>query len=137
MFCRPTADLLRQVVSRDVRPGGDMFVLAALRSWCREHEEKLAELLASLLGSCCPPPSPNKRKRGKANNTPSADKLLGHLDHLRSSCKSLYKLDCMQKALHQAQVPLQYTQHQFSRSLFIPYSPKKYTLNGWFVSQIN
>lgn len=89
-----------------------MFVVAALKYWYREYEEKLVELLASLLSIKYPPISPNKRKRSniKQNQVgvPSGEQLLGHLDFLRQHCVTeselqLYQLDCMQKALQQAQ----------------------------------
>ena len=41
-----------------------MFVVSTLKYWCQEHEEKLGELMASLLSSRYPNISPNKRKRG-------------------------------------------------------------------------
>lgn len=75
-------------------------------AWCREHEDILAELIAALLSSRCPAvASPNKRKRAgtRASAAPSAERILGHLDRLRTGTRHLYKLDVMQKALQQAQ----------------------------------
>lgn len=103
MCDRPTAELVRHVLCREAGPG-DMFVVSALHCWCKDHEDRLAELVAALLCSVCPPPSPNKRKRNKASGNPSAETLLAHLDSLRPGCRQLYKLDCMQRALHNAQV---------------------------------
>lgn len=94
-----------------------MFVVSTLKYWCQEHEEKLGELMASLLSSRYPNTSPNKRKRGGggANRAglgagagpPSAEQVLGHLDQLRQCCRQnnfhLYNLDSMQRALQQAQ----------------------------------
>lgn len=103
---RPTADLVKQVLSRDVGPNCDLFVISVLLSWCREHEDTLADLIASLLSSRCPAvASPNKRKRTgtRASAAPSAERILGHLDRLRTGTKQLYKFDAMQKALQQAQ----------------------------------
>ncbi|KAF6208233.1 hypothetical protein GE061_016685 [Apolygus lucorum] len=103
---RPTAELVKQVLSRDVGPNCDMFVMSVLLSWCREHENTLADLVASLLSSRCPAvASPNKRKRTgtRASAAPSAERILGHLDRMRSGTKQFFKLDVMQRALHQAQ----------------------------------
>lgn len=90
-----------------------MFVVAALRYWCRDYEEKLGELLANLLSTRYPATSPNKRKRssGKHNQQPgppSGEQVLGHLDQLRQHCTSsaelqLYHSEGMQRALQQAQ----------------------------------
>ncbi|XP_063229755.1 integrator complex subunit 3 isoform X2 [Bacillus rossius redtenbacheri] len=112
---RPTADLLKHLLSREVRPPNDIFVLSTLQHWCREHQEKLGELIAALLTSRYPNTFPNKRKRGSgggqkvAANTgpPTAEQVLGHLDQLRQGCRQnqshLYSLDSMQRALQQAQ----------------------------------
>uniref|UniRef100_A0A069DZP7 SOSS complex subunit A homolog n=3 Tax=Triatominae TaxID=70999 RepID=A0A069DZP7_9HEMI len=103
---KPTAELLKEVLSRDVGPNCDLFVVSVLLAWCREHEDILAELIAALLSSRCPAvASPNKRKRAgtRASAAPSAERILGHLDRLRTGTRHLYKLDVMQKALQQAQ----------------------------------
>lgn len=109
---RPTLDLLRQLLARQ-SVDGDMFVVAALRYWCRDYEEKLGELLANLLSTRYPATSPNKRKRsgGKQNQQsgpPTGEQVLGHLDQLRQHCTSsaelqLYHSEGMQRALQQAQ----------------------------------
>lgn len=106
-------DLLRQLLARQ-NVDGDMFVVAALRYWCRDYEEKLGELLANLLSTRYPATSPNKRKRsgGKQNQQqsglPTGEQVLGHLDQLRQHCTSsaelqLYHSEGMQRALQQAQ----------------------------------
>lgn len=123
---RPTAELLKHLLSREVRPPQDVFVVSTLKYWCQEHEEKLGELMASLLSSRYPNISPNKRKRGGGGGVggggsggvnraglgagagpPSAEQVLGHLDQLRQCCRQnnfhLYSLDSMQRALQQAQ----------------------------------
>lgn len=92
---------------------GDLFVVAALRYWCREYEEQLGELLATFLCTRYPAISPNKRKRANTKNNqissfPTGEQVLGHLDQLRQHCTStselqLYQLEGMQKALQQAQ----------------------------------
>jgi len=50
------------------------------RFWCQHNEEKLSEIIASLLTSKYPSSSPNKRKRPlksalAANVAPSADQV--------------------------------------------------------------
>lgn len=109
---RPTLELLRQLLARQ-NVDGDMFVVAALRYWCRDYEEKLSELLANLLSTRYPATSPNKRKRSgpkhnQQSGTPSGEQVLGHLDQLRQHCMSsaelqLYHSEGMQRALQQAQ----------------------------------
>lgn len=109
---KPTLELLRQLLARQ-NVDGDMFVVAALRYWCRDYEEKLGELLANLLSTRYPATSPNKRKRsgGKHNQQPgppTGEQVLGHLDQLRQHCNSsaelqLYHSEGMQRALQQAQ----------------------------------
>lgn len=105
-------DLLRQLLARQ-NVDGDMFVVAALRYWCRDYEEKLGELLANLLSTRYPVNSPNKRKRSGAKHNqqsgpPTGEQVLGHLDQLRQHCISsaelqLYHSEGMQRALQQAQ----------------------------------
>lgn len=106
-------DLLRQLLARQ-NVAGDMFVVSALRHWCCDYEEKLGELLATLLSTRYPATSPNKRKRsgGKQNQQqagpPTGEQVLGHLDQLRQNCTSseelqLYHFEGMQRALQQAQ----------------------------------
>lgn len=109
---RPTLELLRQLLARQ-NVDGDMFVVAALRYWCRDYEEKLGELLANLLSTRYPATSPNKRKRSGAKHNqqsgpPTGEQVLGHLDQLRQHCTSstelqLYHMEGMQRALQQAQ----------------------------------
>ncbi|XP_041566080.1 integrator complex subunit 3 homolog isoform X5 [Drosophila elegans] len=92
----------------DVIPLGRDFV----RFWCQRYEEKLSEIIASLLTSKYPSSSPNKRKRPSkgnivASSTPSADQVLYHLEHYRRSCRhgtgtGLYVHDMMQRALQSA-----------------------------------
>nr|CAD7258409.1 unnamed protein product [Timema shepardi] len=120
----PTAELLKHLLSREVRPPGDVFVLSTLKYWCREHEEKLGELISALLSSRYPNTSPNKRKRGgggKGNATsgpPTADQVLGHLDQLRQSSCRLYGLDSIQRALQQAQASCSDSQRKRFGDLF-------------------
>lgn len=109
---KPTLELLRQLLARQ-NVDGDMFVVAALRYWCRDYEEKLGELLANLLSTRYPATSPNKRKRSGAKHNqqpgpPTGEQVLGHLDQLRQHCMSsaelqLYHSEGMQRALQQAQ----------------------------------
>lgn len=118
MRYRPTLDLLRQLLARQ-NVDGDMFVVAALRYWCRDYEDKLGELLANLLSTRYPATSPNKRKRSgsrvpsvpkqnQQSGPPTGEQVLGHLDQLRQHCTSsaelqLYQSEGMQRALQQAQ----------------------------------
>ncbi|XP_043069639.1 integrator complex subunit 3 homolog [Drosophila bipectinata] len=108
----PTIELIRLILSRDPKSKGDPFVTSALRFWCQQYEEKLSEIIASLLTSKYPNSSPNKRKRPSkssltTNNTPSADQVLNHLEYFRRSCRhgtgtGLYVHDMMQRALQLA-----------------------------------
>lgn len=111
----PTAELVKNVLSRDVKPPSDDFVVSVLHCWCRDRddEETLGDLVAGLLSSRCPQTSPNKRKRGggsasggpgrSSSANPTMERILGHLDRLRTGCRQFYKLESMQKALQQAQ----------------------------------
>ncbi|XP_043276838.1 integrator complex subunit 3 isoform X2 [Venturia canescens] len=109
---KPTMELLRQLLARQ-SADGDMFVVAALRYWCRDYEDKLSELLANLLSTRYPATSPNKRKRTGAKQNqqsgpPTGEQVLGHLDQLRQHCNTdaelqLYQTEGMQRALQQAQ----------------------------------
>nr|CAD7440037.1 unnamed protein product [Timema bartmani] len=69
---RPTAELLKHLLSREVRPPGDVFVLSTLKYWCREHEEKLGELISALLSSRLPQHIPQQaetrwRRKGQCD----------------------------------------------------------------------
>uniref|UniRef100_A0A1A9V9I8 SOSS complex subunit A homolog n=1 Tax=Glossina austeni TaxID=7395 RepID=A0A1A9V9I8_GLOAU len=108
----PTNELIRLLLSRETKTRGDPFVTSALRFWCQRGEEKLSEIIASLLTSKYPSSSPNKRKRplkgsSAVNSSPSADQVLNHLEHYRRSCRhgtgtGLYVHDTMQRALQTA-----------------------------------
>ncbi|XP_041673987.1 integrator complex subunit 3 homolog isoform X3 [Drosophila eugracilis] len=108
----PTNEIIRLMLSREIKSRGDPFVTSALRFWCQRYEEKLSEIIASLLTSKYPSLSPNKRKRPSKGNsvsgsTPSADQILNHLEHYRRSCRhgtgtGLYVHDMMQRALQSA-----------------------------------
>uniref|UniRef100_A0A6P4EMV3 SOSS complex subunit A homolog n=1 Tax=Drosophila rhopaloa TaxID=1041015 RepID=A0A6P4EMV3_DRORH len=108
----PTNEIIRLMLSREAKSRGDPFVTSALRFWCQRYEEKLSEIIATLLTSKYPSSSPNKRKRPSKGNfvtssTPSADQVLNHLEHYRRSCRhgtgtGLYVHDMMQRALQSA-----------------------------------
>ncbi|KAL0270689.1 UNVERIFIED_CONTAM: hypothetical protein PYX00_008010 [Menopon gallinae] len=123
---RPTAEIMKHLLSRTVSPSQDKFVVSILKYWAGEHEDKFAELVGSLLNSRFPGTSPNKRKRGKANSNPSgpptADQVLGHLDQLRQSCQMtdlhVYSLEPIQRALQVAQINGSDTQRQAFSDLF-------------------
>lgn len=120
-------DLLKQLLIRQ-NVDGDMFVVAALRYWCRDYEYKLGELLASLLSTRYPQTSPNKRKRTTAkqnsnSNMPTGEQLLGHLNQLRQHCNSsselqIYQCEEMQRALQQAQAASSDSQRKNYGDLF-------------------
>jgi len=102
---KPSAELLKHVMFREVK-SLDLFVVSVLRYWSQEHEEKLAELVASQFTKFNV--SPNKRKRQPANKStlgPSIDQMLSHLDQLRQHCKqtSFFNHKTLQNALHQVQ----------------------------------
>ncbi|EDV59943.1 integrator complex subunit 3 homolog [Drosophila erecta] len=108
----PTNEIIRLMLSREPKSKGDPFVTSALRFWCQRYEEKLSEIIASLLTSKYPSSSPNKRKRppkgiSVSTSIPSADQVLNHLEHYRRSCRhgtgtGLYVHDMMQRALQSA-----------------------------------
>lgn len=108
---KPTADVVRQLFCRPVDEE-DTFVVSTLLYWCQDYEDKVGDLLSVLLSTRYPGTSPNKRKRpGKhsipPNAPPSAELVLGHLEQLRVCCveqndMSIFNMECMQKALHQA-----------------------------------
>ncbi|CAO1333223.1 unnamed protein product [Diamesa tonsa] len=110
----PTAELVRLLLSRETKSRGDPFVTSALRYWCVDYEEKISEIIASLLTSKYPTNSPTKRKRplkssATSNSVPTSDQLLNHLEHFRRSCRhgngtgtGLYVQEGMQRALQQA-----------------------------------
>ncbi|GBP60192.1 Integrator complex subunit 3 homolog [Eumeta japonica] len=109
---RPTAEVVRQIFCRLVEEE-DTFVMSTLMYWCQDYEDKVGDLVAVLLSTRYPGTSPNKRKRpGKhsisPNAPPSAELVLGHLEQLRVGCveqddMSIFNMECMQKALQQAQ----------------------------------
>ncbi|CAG9790877.1 unnamed protein product [Diatraea saccharalis] len=109
---RPTADVLRQLFCRSVDEE-DSFVLSTLKNWCYDYEDKLGDLVSVLLSTRYPGTSPNKRKRPSKhsippNAPPSAELVLAHLEQMRVSCvenddMSIFNMECMQKALQQAQ----------------------------------
>ncbi|XP_039291236.1 integrator complex subunit 3 homolog [Nilaparvata lugens] len=103
---RPTAEMVKQLMTRDTRVPGDDLAESALLSWCRDgSEEKCAELVATLLSQRCQA-SPTKRKRGGGGGgvgQPTCERILAHLDRLRLRLSyprhKFYKLDALQKAL--------------------------------------
>jgi len=124
---RPTAEIMRHLLSRSVRDPHDKFVISILKHWATEHEDKFAELIGSLLNSRYPNSSPNKRKRGgkssaSSSGPPNADQVLGHLDNLRQSCQAsdlhFYSLEPIQRALQVAQTNCNDSQRQSFSDLF-------------------
>ncbi|XP_021205966.2 integrator complex subunit 3 homolog isoform X1 [Bombyx mori] len=109
---RPTADVVRQLFCRTYDEE-DTSVVSTLMYWCQDYEDKVGDLVAALLSTRYPGTSPNKRKRpGKhsmpPNAPPSAELVLKHLEQMRMCCveqddMSIFNMECMQKALQQAQ----------------------------------
>lgn len=66
---KPNAEVVRQLFSREAG-AEDGFVTAALMYWCQDYEDKLAELIATLLSTRYPGTSPNKRKRPAKGTIP-------------------------------------------------------------------
>ncbi|KFM81552.1 Integrator complex subunit 3, partial [Stegodyphus mimosarum] len=100
---KPTPDLLKHVMSREVK-ANDQFAVSALNYWAQDHEDKLAELISSQLSKSG---SALKRKRQPSSKAlgPSIDQILAHLDQLRQNCKqnSFFNLEAVQTALMQVQ----------------------------------
>jgi len=66
-FFRPTLDLLKPILCREIKPLNDQFVISVISSWYLEHGDNVANLVSQLLISRCPVVSPTKRKRGQGN----------------------------------------------------------------------
>uniref|UniRef100_T1JE28 SOSS complex subunit A homolog n=1 Tax=Strigamia maritima TaxID=126957 RepID=T1JE28_STRMM len=102
---KPTTELVKHIMCREVKQQ-DFFVVSVLKYWSQEHEEKLAELIASQLNKSNV--SPNKRKRQQGNKTqaPNIEQTLAHLDQLRHNCKqtSFFSQEIVQQALQQIQL---------------------------------
>lgn len=84
---KPTADIIKHLFSRDVREHGDSLIFTVIKYWCDEFMDKVGELISGLLSTRYPATSPNKRKRSGnkslSSTVPSADQVLGHLNHIR------------------------------------------------------
>ncbi|KAM3965550.1 integrator complex subunit 3 [Aphomia sociella] len=109
---KPNTDVLRQLFCRPIDEE-DSFVVSTVMYWCQDFEDKVGDLVSVLLSTRYPGTSPNKRKRPSKhsippNAPPSAELVLGHLEQLRVCCvqqddMSIFNMQCMQKALQQAQ----------------------------------
>ncbi|GFY70429.1 integrator complex subunit 3 [Trichonephila inaurata madagascariensis] len=115
---KPSADLLKHIMSREVKPN-DNFAVTVLTYWAKEHEEVLAELVSSHIlksGSAL------KRKRQPSSKTlgPTVDQTLAHLDQLRITCKqnAFFNSDVIQSALLQVQASCSDTQKTKFSDLF-------------------
>lgn len=123
---KPSADLLKPIFCRELKPLSDIFVVSVLQAWCAQTCDSLANCVADLLTSRCPTASPSKRKRGQGQglgsrsgvSPPSAERILGHLDRAREGCKPMFKVDSMQRALQIAQAACTDTQRGLYSSLF-------------------
>ncbi|GIY82793.1 hypothetical protein CDAR_608791 [Caerostris darwini] len=115
---KPSADLLKHIMSREVKPN-DNFAVTVLTNWAKEHEEVLADLVSShILKSG----SSLKRKRQTNNKAlaPTVDQTLAHLDQLRITCKqnAFFNSDSIQSALLQVQSSCSDTQKAKFSDLF-------------------
>ncbi|RWS28789.1 integrator complex subunit 3-like protein [Leptotrombidium deliense] len=104
----PTADIMKHIISRDVKES-DNFVVSVLKYWTQEHSEKLADLINVHLVKTN---STGKRKRQTGNKgqlTNSAEQLLLHLDQLRQKSKQptckhcIFNQEPIQSALNYVQ----------------------------------
>ncbi len=114
---RPTAELIRAMLSREVSPS-DRTVTSALAHWMLEHEDRLGDLVSGHLGRQLASSSSSsasgsatsgaKRKRGGGGGSVShsAEQTLRHLDQLRQGCgkrgQEFLALRSLQQALQQA-----------------------------------
>ncbi|CAB3372931.1 Hypothetical predicted protein [Cloeon dipterum] len=104
---RPSVELVKNIMVRTVKPS-DLFVVSILQYWIVDFEDKVADIVSSLLTKLVSN-SPTKRKRGgqaavsaKGPNPPSIEHVLAHLDQLRIVSKhnpKFFLLDSMQRAL--------------------------------------
>lgn len=110
---KPTPEIIKYLFSRDIRENGDDLVFTVIKYWCSgsENTDKVGELISSLLSTRYPATSPNKRKRtgnkSLSSTVPSADQVLGHLNHIRTCSEELgnlglYNTESVQKALQLA-----------------------------------
>ncbi|XP_022161957.1 integrator complex subunit 3 [Myzus persicae] len=125
---KPTLDLLKPILCREIKPLNDQFVISVISSWYLEHGDNVANLVSQLLISRCPVVSPTKRKRGQGQGLgsrggvapPSAERILGHMERIRSrgTCPVLFRAEGMQKALQIAQAACTDTQRMLFSNLF-------------------
>ncbi|XP_050547063.1 integrator complex subunit 3-like isoform X3 [Daktulosphaira vitifoliae] len=125
---KPTLDILKPVLCREIKPLNDQFVVSVISSWYLEHGEVVANLVSELLISRCPIVSPTKRKRGQGQglgsrggvSPPTAERILGHMERIRSqgTCPVLFRAEGMQKALQIAQAACTDTQRMLFSNLF-------------------
>lgn len=102
---KPTAELLKHIMCREVKQQ-DFFVVSVLKYWSQEHEEKLAELVATQLTKFNTTPNKRKRQPSHKPSGPSVEQTLAHLDQLRQNCKqtSFFNQEVVQQALQQVQM---------------------------------
>lgn len=78
----PSADLLKHILSRDVKDD-DFFAVSILNFWMRKYEKKTAEVISSSITKSS---SPTKRKRQNSSKTllsSASELILAHLNQLR------------------------------------------------------
>ncbi|CAH1257994.1 integrator complex subunit 3-like [Branchiostoma lanceolatum] len=84
---RPTLEMVRYVMIRDCSEQ-DHFTTCILRQWSLDHEERLADLVKSMVFkfSSSTPTRKSKRSTSSRQPTPTTHQVLGHLDNLRQVC---------------------------------------------------
>ncbi|KAI8512582.1 Integrator complex subunit 3 [Branchiostoma belcheri] len=83
----PTLEMVRYVMIRDCSEQ-DHFTTCILRQWSLDHEERLADLVKSMVFkfSSSTPTRKSKRSTSSRQPTPTTHQVLGHLDNLRQVC---------------------------------------------------
>eukprot|EP00058_Branchiostoma_floridae_P022608 XP_002608098.1 hypothetical protein BRAFLDRAFT_126262 [Branchiostoma floridae] len=116
---RPTLEMVRYVMIRDCSEQ-DHFTTCILRQWSLDHEERLADLVKSMVFkfSSSTPTRKSKRSTSSRQPTPTTHQVLGHLDNLRQVCTPRQTF-FGQEALLQA---LQHIQQSCSDMLKTKYS---------------
>lgn len=96
---KPTVEVVRQLFCREAIGESDAFVTSALMYWCQDYEEKLADLVSTLLSTRYPGTSPNKRKRtGRFSIPPHAPPTA---NQVRSHCVFLSVQHTQKINMHQ------------------------------------
>ena len=119
----PSENLLKHLFAREIKPN-DPTVATILQYWAQRYEDKMSKLINDLISAkASGNPSPNKRKRNQSVKGASSvplDKILCHLNHLRTTCNQtkFFSLPSMQEALAHAQVNCNEVQKRRYSDLF-------------------